>query len=112
MRTQQNVIDSDGTLILYRGQYGGGTEITDRMTAKHGRPCLRVDLDAMPDPKEVRRWLQAEGIALAEDGFVPPPLPIEVLLLQRKFGGVFLLASRLGARVDVVGLLRPYLVEI
>ena len=61
---------------------------------------------------ELSQRLQAEGIALAEDGFVPPPLPIEVLLLQRKFGGVFLLASRLGARVDVVGLLRPYLVEI
>ena len=61
---------------------------------------------------ELSQRLQAEGIALAEDGFVPPPLPIEVLLLQRKFGGVFLLASRLGARVDVVGLLRPYLGEI
>ena len=61
---------------------------------------------------ELSQRLQAEGIALAEDGFVPPPLPIEVLLLQRKFGGVFLFASRLGARVDVVGLLRPYLGEI
>lgn len=55
------------------------------------------------------RRLQRQGIALAEDGFIPPPLPIDVLLLQRKFGGIFLLAARLGARVDVMALLRPYL---
>ncbi|MCF7699717.1 ABC1 kinase family protein [Loktanella sp. M215] len=55
------------------------------------------------------RRLQQQGIALAEDGFIPPPLPIDVLLLQRKFGGIFLLAARLGASVDVMELLRPYL---
>jgi predicted unusual protein kinase regulating ubiquinone biosynthesis (AarF/ABC1/UbiB family) len=49
--------------------------------------------------------LQAKGMELADDGFVPPPLPIDVLLLQRKFGGIFLLAARLGARVDVAALL-------
>ncbi len=58
---------------------------------------------------ELSLRLQAQGTALAEDGFVPPPVPIEVLLLQRKFGGIFLLASRLGASVDVLGLLAPYL---
>lgn len=54
------------------------------------------------------RKMQAAGIALAEDGFVPPPLPIDVLLLQRKFGGMFLLASQLGAQVDLQGFLRRY----
>ena len=49
--------------------------------------------------------MQTKGMALAEDGFVPPPLPIDVLLLQRKFGGMFLLAARLGAQVDVLSLL-------
>jgi hypothetical protein len=56
--------------------------------------------------------LQAKGFAQAEDGFVPPPMPIEVLLLQRQFGGVFLLARRLGPRIDVVWLLFTYLFEI
>lgn len=55
------------------------------------------------------RQLQRDGLALAEDGFVPAPLPIDVLLLQRKFGGIFLLAARLGAQVDIMDLLRPYL---
>jgi len=49
--------------------------------------------------------LQAEGLALAEDGFVPPPLPLDLLLVQRKLGGIFLLAERLGATGAVLGLL-------
>ena len=50
-------------------------------------------------------------MALAKDGFLPPPLPIDVLLLQRKFGGMFLMAAKLAARVDVVSLLADHLRE-
>ena len=55
------------------------------------------------------RQLQRDGMALADDGFLPPPPPIDVLLLQRKLGGIFLLASRLGAQVDLMPLLAPYI---
>ena len=55
--------------------------------------------------------LQDSAMALAKDGFLPPPLPIDVLLLQRKFGGMFLLAAKLAARVDVVSLLADHLKE-
>jgi len=55
--------------------------------------------------------LQDAAMALARDGFLPPPLPIDVLVLQRKFGGMFLLAAKLGARVDVVSLLADHLRE-
>ncbi|MEJ8562601.1 AarF/ABC1/UbiB kinase family protein [Yoonia sp. GPGPB17] len=58
--------------------------------------------------KALPRAMQNAGMALAEDGFVPPPLPIDVLLLQRKFGGMFLLASQLGAQVDLRGYLKRY----
>jgi len=50
---------------------------------------------------DLGRRMEKEGAALAADGFVPPPLPIDVLFLQRKIGGTFLLASRLGARLPV-----------
>ena len=50
--------------------------------------------------------MQAMGMALAESGFIPPPLPIDILLVQRKLGGMFLLAKRLGARVDAAALLK------
>ena len=59
--------------------------------------------------KDLSQQMQAEGMALAESGFVPPPLPIDVLLLQRKFGGMFLLAARLGAKVDVIEVLKQAL---
>jgi len=53
--------------------------------------------------------LRAHGLEFAADRRVwhlPPP---EALFLQRKFGGVYLLAARLRARVDVRALLDPWL---
>lgn len=44
VRTEQNVVDSDGTLIMFRHQLSGGTELTYRLAKKHKRPHLCVDL--------------------------------------------------------------------
>lgn len=62
VRTERNVIDSDGTLILYRGQLRGGTLFTFRMTQKHQKPNLVVDLRDGPDPDVVRRWLDEHQV--------------------------------------------------
>lgn len=53
--------------------------------------------------------LNAAGMALAEAGHVPPPLPMDMLYLQRKFGGMFLLGARLGAVLPVADLIRRHL---
>ena len=53
--------------------------------------------------------LQELIISLAKDDFTPPQLPIDVLLIQRKLGGMFLLAAKLAARVDVVSLVADHL---
>ncbi|MCM2562980.1 AarF/ABC1/UbiB kinase family protein [Lutimaribacter sp. EGI FJ00015] len=53
--------------------------------------------------------MNEQGMALAQAGYVPPPLPMDVLYLQRKFGGMFLLGSRLGATLPVEAYLRRYL---
>jgi predicted unusual protein kinase regulating ubiquinone biosynthesis (AarF/ABC1/UbiB family) len=37
--------------------------------------------------------------------------PVEILMLHRKLGGLYLMASRLQARVDVAALVRPYLTD-
>ena len=58
---------------------------------------------------EIAKQLQVEGFALIKDQFIPPPLPIDILLLQRKFAGMFLLCAKLGASVDVFGLLSLHL---
>lgn len=50
-----------------------------------------------------------QGLALAEAGYVPPLLPMDVLYLQRKFGGIFLLCQRLGATLPLEGMLRGFL---
>ncbi len=57
VRTERNVIDSDGTLILYRSRLAGGTHLTRRMAAKHRRPCCLVDLGQDLDFDGVGRWL-------------------------------------------------------
>lgn len=47
------------------------------------------------------RQMNAEGVALAEAGFVPPPVPIDVLFVQRKLAGVFLIAANLKAQLPL-----------
>ena len=37
--------------------------------------------------------------------------PVEILMLHRKLGGLYLMATRLQARVDVSALIQPYLIE-
>jgi len=64
VRTEENVIDADATLILCRGQLSGGTEFTRRMAAKHRKPCLVVDLDYPPEHQTVRRWLSENRVAI------------------------------------------------
>ncbi|MFW6080822.1 MAG: putative molybdenum carrier protein [Desulfosalsimonas sp.] len=64
-RTEKNVEDSDGTLIISRGELNGGSLLTRQMAEKHARPCLHINLgriivfDAAID---VYEWLVAHGI--------------------------------------------------
>lgn len=62
VRTEQNVIDSDGTLIFFRGQLQGGTQLTRHFADKHGKPVLLVDTRQPADLTAVREWLAANRI--------------------------------------------------
>jgi hypothetical protein len=44
-RTEQNVIDSDGTLIICRGKPTGGSDYTREMALKHKKYILHIDLN-------------------------------------------------------------------
>ncbi len=64
VRTEKNVIDSDGTLILAGGEPTGGTALTVQFAGKHKKPCLVIDVekkntDSVPD---IIAWLRAENI--------------------------------------------------
>jgi len=48
-------------------------------------------------------------MTFAEDRAVWHIPPIDTLFIQRKLGGIYLLAARLKARVDVRAMLRPWL---
>ena len=44
-RTEKNILDSDGTLILSYGKLTGGSALTRKLTKKHSKPWVHVDLD-------------------------------------------------------------------
>ncbi|MCM0082463.1 putative molybdenum carrier protein [Geomonas sp. Red32] len=64
VRTEKNVVESDGTLILNIGEVTEGTKATHEFALKHGRPALIVQLDApeLTAPEEAARWIEENGI--------------------------------------------------
>lgn len=58
---------------------------------------------------DLAQRLNAAGLTLAEERAELPLPPVDALYVQRKFGGLYLLATRLRARVDLQALTAPYL---
>ncbi|HEY7840847.1 MAG TPA: putative molybdenum carrier protein [Gammaproteobacteria bacterium] len=83
-RTEKNVLDSNGTLILNSGPLEGGTLLTREFAEEHGRPWLLVDLEAGLDAPAVRDWLRARNIGVLN---VAGPR-------ESKRPGIYVLASR------------------
>lgn len=64
-RTRQNVIDSDGTLIISHGELTGGSDYTQHMAIEHHRACLHIDLNTTnvsAGSKKIRGWLDKNKI--------------------------------------------------
>jgi hypothetical protein len=61
-RTEWNVRDSDGTLVLTRGEPRGGTALTVDIATELGRPALVLDLARASDAEAARDWLRREEI--------------------------------------------------
>jgi hypothetical protein len=61
-RTEWNVRDSDGTLILTTGPLHGGTELTIRAAQQHEKPLLVVELARGEGPDYVAEWITGRGI--------------------------------------------------
>jgi len=64
-RTEQNVIDSDGTLILSHGMLTGGSEVTREMAIKHNRQWLHIDLNttiAFQAAQNIKSWIKEHGL--------------------------------------------------
>ena len=68
-RTEQNVIDSDGTAIFSHGKLtgGSGSAYTREMAKKHGRPWLHLNMERTGVDKAARRlreWIADKNIAI------------------------------------------------
>jgi len=64
-RTEQNVIDSDGTLIISHGKLTGGSEYTCEIALHYNRPWLHIDLNktiAFQAARKIRSWIAEHGI--------------------------------------------------
>ncbi len=57
-RTLRNVLDSDGTAILYFGALEGGTRLTMEYCVKHDKPCELLNAERL-SPEEAARELAA-----------------------------------------------------
>lgn len=62
VRTEWNVRDSNGTLILHRGQIVGGSALTKQMAVEYGRPCLCTALGIESKLEDVVDWVERYGI--------------------------------------------------
>lgn len=50
-RTRQNVLDSDGTAVLFNGVLGGGTLLTVNLCEREGKPYLSIDASKNSEPE-------------------------------------------------------------
>jgi len=64
-RTEQNVVDSDGTLIISHGRLTGGSDYTREMALLHHRPWLHIDLNktgAFQAAGKIKSWITENEI--------------------------------------------------
>ena len=62
VRTEWNVRDSDGTLVLTVGKPTGGTQLTETFSRRQGKPFFVVDVSESVDVAAVAEWLRANTI--------------------------------------------------
>lgn len=62
IRTEKNVLDADGTLILCRSALTGGTDLTRQFCRRHGKPVMVIDMQKPANLDDMRRWLNENQI--------------------------------------------------
>ena len=62
VRTEKNVKDLDGTLVLTEEPPSGGTARTIDLAKRHKKPYLVIDLGQEGHPDRVAKWVQANRI--------------------------------------------------
>lgn len=58
VRTQWNVRDSDGTLVLYDREISGGTKLTCALAQQLDKPLLALDLSGNVGVEQAIQWIE------------------------------------------------------
>jgi len=61
----QNVLDSDGVLIISRGEPSGNSALNRRLAEKHRHPWIYIDLDrvsAFEAARQIETWISDHGV--------------------------------------------------
>jgi len=64
-RTEKNILDSDGTLIISHGILTEGSALTGELATLYRKPWIHIDLEATPYPEAasmIREWIRHNGI--------------------------------------------------
>ena len=64
-RTEQNILDADGTVICSHGRLSGGSALTRRISKRQNKPWLHLDLaDLTADlaANKLAEWIDRHGI--------------------------------------------------
>ena len=64
-RTEKNIQESDGTLIVSFGPLSGGSALTEALAIRYDRPCLHLDLTLMNQARAattIRKWLNEHRV--------------------------------------------------
>jgi len=66
-RTRQNVLDSDGTLIISNEALTGGSALTRKLAQQHRRPCLHVNMSRQSvagASQQIFKWIRHHHIGV------------------------------------------------
>jgi hypothetical protein len=64
-RTKQNILDSDGTLIVSHGFLTGGSALTEFLAEEHKKPYLHIDLNLLSMQEAaliINKWIQSHKL--------------------------------------------------
>ena len=62
VRTEYNVRDSSGTMIIYRTMMSPGTRLTRNFCIYYQKPFLEIDLAQDQEPEDMAMWIQDQDI--------------------------------------------------
>ena len=96
-RTEKNILDSDGTLIVSHGFLTGGSALTREFSNKHNKPWIHLDMNVISidtAAESLRSWIirseiKVLNVAGSRGSKDPEIYQATTDLLEKTFVGIF-----------------------